>query len=340
MKNHHVWRRGLYYRRIQHPIRQGYYSNLINQMKRVVTYMKKERKVYKNFGECLFLSDDHVTLGVTLEVGPRIIYLAAKDGENLFFEDTQGELTMDGPEMQEAFGPESVFKLYGGHRLWVSPESIFSYYPDNEPVTLTENGNTFRFSAPVQRVTGLQCEMEVVFKEGGHITVNHYITNRSQKEQTLALWALTVTDKRGRSFLKWNSHKTGFLSNRIISLWDYTDITDPRALFGRDWFELRQDPGIDCAFKMGADIRSGFVVLLNKNTAFIKRFAYENDAIYPDGGCNYETYTNAHMMEIETLSPLRALAPGQTASHTEHWQVIPNVPQDISAETFENNYLI
>ena len=32
------------------------------------------KRIYKNFGECIFLDNGIITLGVTLEEGPRIIY--------------------------------------------------------------------------------------------------------------------------------------------------------------------------------------------------------------------------------------------------------------------------
>lgn len=34
------------------------------------------KRIYKNFGECIFLDNGIITLGVTLEEGPRIIYFS------------------------------------------------------------------------------------------------------------------------------------------------------------------------------------------------------------------------------------------------------------------------
>ena len=59
------------------------------------------------------------------------------------------------------------------------------------------------------------------------------------------------------------------------------------------------------------------------DSLFIKTFAFVEGATYPDGGCNFEVFTNSDMIEIESLSPLAALAPGESISHLESWFVFP-----------------
>ncbi|MGL4554687.1 MAG: hypothetical protein ACRC33_26270, partial [Gemmataceae bacterium] len=44
-------------------------------------------------------------------------------------------------------------------------------------------------------------------------------------------------------------------------------------------------------------------------------------AAYPDRGCNVETFTDADMLEMETLSPLVTLAPGEAVTHAEAWSL-------------------
>ena len=38
-----------------------------------------------------------------------------------------------------------------------------------------------------------------------------------------------------------------------------------------------------------------------------------------DGGCSFETYTNDSMIEVESLSELKTVKPGETVTHTESW---------------------
>ena len=59
------------------------------------------------------LSNGVVELVVTADVGPRILFYGFRNGENQFH------------EVKEDAGKNggSEFRLYGGHRLWVSPGS-------------------------------------------------------------------------------------------------------------------------------------------------------------------------------------------------------------------------
>ena len=47
---------------------------------------------------------------------------------------------------------------------------------------------------------------------------------------------------------------------------------------------------------------------------------------YPDYGCNLEVFTNPDFLEVETLGPLCALAPGESVSHVERWWLFGSVP--------------
>jgi hypothetical protein len=67
---------------------------------------------------------------------------------------------------------------------------------------------------------------------------------------------------------------------------------------------------------------------------FIKRFDAQASASYPDNGCNAESYCNDKFIELESLGPLASLSPGQTAVHTELWEVTdgletPLIPEQI-----------
>ena len=57
----------------------------------------------------------------------------------------------------------------------------------------------------------------------------------------------------------------------------------------------------------------------------MKRFGYEHGADYPDYGCNTEAYTAGSIIEVESLGPLRTIAPGESIKHLEHWQLLGGV---------------
>jgi hypothetical protein len=59
-----------------------------------------------------------------------------------------------------------------------------------------------------------------------------------------------------------------------------------------------------------------------RNALFVKKIEHIEGGKYPDCGCNFETFTNGEMLEIESLSPLRTLEPGESVSHTEQWHLL------------------
>jgi hypothetical protein len=58
---------------------------------------------------------------------------------------------------------------------------------------------------------------------------------------------------------------------------------------------------------------------------FVKEYTSYENSEYPDFGCSYESYTNAEILEMETLSPLYNLDSKATVSHTEVWSFYENV---------------
>ena len=116
-----------------------------------------------------------------------------------------------------------------------------------------------------------------------------------------------------------------------LSLWPYFDFKDPRWTFGSRYLLLRQDKTRGPT-KIGLSHELGWVAYLNGGTLFVKRFGYEKGKTYPDRGCNFETFTNEDMLEIESLGPLARLEPGKSVEHTEQWELFTNVP-DFKDET-------
>jgi hypothetical protein len=57
-------------------------------------------------------------------------------------------------------------------------------------------------------------------------------------------------------------------------------------------------------------------------------------AVYPDNGCAFETFTNGHMCELETLSPLVKLAPGESIQHVEHWTLFDGLKEPATDDAF------
>ncbi len=283
---------------------------------------KKEIE-YKNYGKCLEISNGLVRLVVTTEIGPRIINYSFVDGENVMFEDLERVFKSEKDALKEAYGNDSTWYIYGGHRLWTSPEAApRCTYPDNEPVqvTLTEQGAILE--APVQKWNQYAYTFEISMAETGpDVTILHRVTNHAAWDVNLAVWPITVLAPGGTEVIPQNTKNTGLLGNRLIALWPYTKMTDPRVTWGDAYITLRQDATVSDNFKMGLDSEHAFAMYFNHGDLFLKRFDSVENGNYPDGGMNFETYDCKLFLEMESLGELQAIAPGASAEHTEYWSL-------------------
>jgi hypothetical protein len=282
--------------------------------------MKIEPVEFGGWKQCLKLANEHAELVVTLDVGPRIIAYHAPHGANV--------LKTNPEELGGSWEPGFVAR--GGHRFWLAPEDERTYAPDNGPVQHEFQGaNGVRLSNAAQAPWFIRKELTISLAESGAVRLEHRATNEGPQPASLATWGVTVLQPGGIEIIPQpplGEHPRDLLPNRAMVLWPYTDMLDERWRWGRKFITLRQTAHSSPA-KLGLAHRAGWVGYLMKNALFLKTFTYEKGATYPDFGCNFETFTNASMLEIEALSPLRTLAPGESVGHTETWHLLASAPE-------------
>lgn len=278
---------------------------------------------YENYGRVLYISNEKQEMRVTLDIGPRVISYNLIGYKNMFCNDLIRESQMTDKEFKDIYG-DRVWYLYGGHRFWISPEDYSTYYPDNDPVKYTQKGNVFTFTPPVQDVRGWLCEIEITFDENdAKASVRHILTNKSCEEKTGSIWALSVTAAGGRAIMEQSKIETNFLPNRTFVMWDYTNPADKRFYVDKNYYALAQDVNCDGPFKLGVNNTKGSVITVNNGCIFKKTYSHDVNGTYPDGGCSAELYTCSFMLEVESLSPLYTLKPGESREHIENWELIP-----------------
>lgn len=281
---------------------------------------------YSVFGKCAVISNGKTEVYVTLDIGPRIIRYAVCGKENMMWENTELNATANGSDFDALFYEGAEWKIYGGHRMWLSPESKpRSYYPDNEPVDyeILENGI---ITKPKKQIGNqVRYEITVTMSESGEVTVKHVVYNENAFDIECAIWGLSVTDQNGLLALPVTQRDTGLLSNRTMSLWPYTKMNDQRVYWGEKFITLQQDPNATCAFKIGLSNEDAFALLYNHDCLMVKKFDYNPNATYPDGGACFEAYTSNLFLESESLGALVKLAPGECTEHNEYWTLFDNV---------------
>ena len=302
--------------------------------------IKFEELQYQNYGKCLKVSNEKVEFIATLDIGIRIIKLGFLDGENFFLEDLNRESCVK--EAEEKFG--APWYIWGGHRIWQSPEAKpRSYASDHLPVSYTKLDNGVRITAPQEQWTLAQKEIEITFDSENdcRLIVKNRITNHGAWPYEFSVWALSVMAPGGVEIIPMQNQETGLLGNRVLALWPYTNMADPRVTWGDKYITLRQDPNATCPFKLGLNNERAWAAYFLNGDAFIKGYTHVDGATYPDFGVSYETYTGSLMLEMESLSPLKLVDPEETVELTETWTLVKDValPEDEAGmKAFEDQF--
>ena len=277
--------------------------------------LTREIVSYAGWNDCVRLSNGSMELIITTAVGPRILRCAFVGGSNLF-----AEFAAD---LGRTGDPE--WRPYGGHRLWHAPESVpRTYFPDNGPVEHSWDGSTLTLRQPVETTTGIAKEMRIALSSSSNrVTVVHRLTNTNLWEIQTAPWCLSVMAPGGRAILPQEPFvpfPDQLLPARPLVLWSYTDMSDPRFTWGPRFIRIRQDADRPAPQKIGLRNTLGWGAYVRGGELFLKHAPFDRAGTYPDFGCNWEVYTNADMLEMETLGPLTRLpAEGGSVEHTETW---------------------
>lgn len=288
-----------------------------------------ELNAYKEYGRTLCVTNGTIEAFITLDVGPRIIRFGFVGEQNILRDNRTAFVPRTDHSYTALFGEGKQWENLGGHRIWISPEVYpHTYYPDTEPVSYSLHNNGAVFTPKPETETGLAKQLEIDMDPTQAIMkVTMRVRNISDHDKTFSVWGLTVCAQGGVAIIPMNTEDTDLLPNRTLSIWPYTDMTDPRIRFDKDTLYVRQDPHMVQPLKLGLNLTEGCVRYECEDVIFQK--CYETchpDGMYPDGGCSFETYANDQFIELESLSKLKAVKPDEIAELTETWSLHKRLP--------------
>ncbi len=283
--------------------------------------MKIETINYKGWANSLRLSNHLVDLVILTAIGPRVIRYGFVEEENLFVElpETLGQSEGD------------TWHVYGGHRLSHAPQADpRSHYPDNISVAYEEMDRFLRVTQPVESPNGIQKELDIYLDaHTTEVTVVHRLYNRNLWPVELAPWALSAMRIGGQAVAPLpprGTHHDDLQPTGCVSLWTYTDMSDPRWAWGREYVFLSQDPENQEPQKAGFWVPAGWTAYQWGDVLFIKQFEIKTGKEYPDKNVNVEFYTDHSLIEVETLGPLEQIEPDQSVEHVESWSLHKGIP--------------
>jgi len=272
------------------------------------------------------LENDHIWLEYLTTGGPRIVRFSAQGESNLLAE-------LPDFFVETTLGP---FCFRGGHRLWRSPELMpDTYSPDNDGLVVEKLDNGVRLTQPAETEIAKIVEIRL-FPNRAAAILTHRLCNAGSRSVKLSPWAITMFRLGGTVILPQpvgNADPQGLLNNRILALWPYTRINDPRLVLHDDFILIRANPNLPPA-KIGYYNPYGWLAYWLDGLLFRKTFDIHPGEIYPDGGCNAESFCNDRFVELESLGPLTMLEPGSCTSLIETWELydtlnVPFIPDEI-----------
>ena len=306
----------------------------------MITLNEVERFI--DYGKCLKISNGIIEALVTLDLGPRIISFGFVGGQNIMCDERVRLGEQCDKAYTDFFGEGRKWENFGGHRIWLSPESYpETYLPDDRPVAYeaTDNGAVF-IPLPDEEI-GVAKTLEIKMEaDKPSMQVIMKVKNITESNKDFAIWALSVCSEGGTLIVPMNTNDTDLLPNRIISVWPYTDMSNDRIYWGKKFVTLRQDSNAEEPIKLGFDLNCGTAYYVLGEDVLKKTYATNHpDGNYPDGGCSFETYTNECMLEFETLGELKTVAPNEASEHSEFWTLIKkpcevDLKNDASIEEF------
>ena len=278
---------------------------------------------YGGWPNCYRYTNDSIEVVLTADVGPRIVYLGFVGQANVFNANLGDQGNMGGISWHH----------YGGHRLWHGPEvKPRTYYPDNWPIQVVEEGYQVRLIQPVEETTGVQKEIDLLFDpHSTHVRLTHRLRNTTLWPiKEISIWALTDVAAGGVEIMPLPARivhdPDTFHAPHSLVIWDYTDMSDPRWTWGQRYLLLRDSKEIPSHQKMGMVVPDGWVAYAVHHNLFVKQFCSLPEAKYPDG-CSGILFTNAGQSQLETKSPITCLEPQGIKEHVEDWYLFDGVPR-------------
>lgn len=257
------------------------------------------------------LETKDIKIGIPLEFGLRISYLSYQDSENLFFVQPTDMTDMSLP---------NGWRVRGGHRLWTAPESEKHYYPDNQPISYEIVDDVVILSQQEDPWLKIEKSIEISFPTSNTVKVVHKVKNTDTVSHTFSPWGVSSMAGGGIQYIPLPQRQGGYNPLLRYSTWDYACLGDERVDYSLEQIKISHKP-TGKKFKMGLGHPDGPVKYVNRGVVFEKTYDIFKDKLYPDGNVSFETFMCDHAVEVETLSPLQEVEPGQTASHTELWRL-------------------
>lgn len=295
---------------------------------------------YNGWSNSVELTNDLVRVVVVPSVG-RVMFYGLKGGENLLWENPEfaGKTLVKGEYLREEGKP--VWANFGGDKVWPTQQDNFpkvngiEWPPDpwfdGSPFRAALLPDGVRLTSQVSDYCGARIRRVIRLDPAGpglSVTQKMEKVRIAQRESVeplpLTIWSITqvvypeqvLVPLNPESALEKGFHVFPFESRAAnnFKVENGTGVFTPHE-------EYSQKVGADSDHWLGAVIGQMAMAIL---------FTRVEGLEYPDGGLSTEVYTSPDYTELEILSPLTVLQPGESFEWNVRW-----VLTELAAETPE-----
>ena len=260
---------------------------------------------YAGWDDCVYLSNGVCETVVSTKVGPRILRYSLVGGPNLFYLDEYAA------GMTEEL---NLWRMYGGHTFDFSIDGKKILLPENAPVGVRLEASSMHFDPMPMGNTGISKQISIRMCRRGGLEVKEILINTSDAPITVVAEASTNVVPGGVAALPATS------PDCIMTPPEEADLR--RTRFGKELCLVSADnvKGGEFALDFKADKR--WCGYFNRGCLFIITTPPEESY----EGANIGVAGTPNRMTITTYSNPVTLAPGESYTHTEVFNIFIENP--------------
>ena len=293
----------------------------------------------------IILRNKNIEVGILPEVGGRIVLLRKPGLKNILKSDTS--LWCNPEKQKPEISAFSDFMAFNGHITWVGPQSEwwthqtlnmernkakadwppdpYLIYGKNEVIDKTDT--SIKMSEPESPISGVRLYKEISIDSLGRVTVTSTAENIRNENISIDLWMLTRLDGFASAYVPVNENgilKLVYNSNDDIEATPYKIINGYFTFTPSLPVKLKTEQVQEVHLYPDGNFLAGF----SEGQMLLIRFKkFERKQIHPQHGL-VELYNDINendgdrLLELEVHGEYKTLAPGETMSLTETWELM------------------
>ncbi len=305
---------------------KGEKSDVIATAPATVPGVSIEKVAFHGWKDAWKISNAACELIVVPQVS-RVMSFSLKGGENLIWIAP----TANGQVYPQA---SNEWRNIGGDKIWPEPQAVWGWPPpyffDNAPsdAEAIPGGVRILTQKVSPRLGSILVREFVLDAEKARVTVRQHFEKSVGEPIPMTLWNITQVRKPEYALLPLGAEDDKKLRYRGFG---DKKIEAPALQIHDTVLSLRNDEaGPKVGVRPLPDGSNRWVAAVYPSCLLLESRQIEKGAAYPDENCNAELFASpanlGTYIELELLSPVKALKPGETLADDSVWQLVPLTP--------------